>query len=195
MEKRDYGKEILEDMTFEEAKEMLTPLMQSRIEKKKALERTYHTIKRVVKKHHAPDTFEYNFCIDAVWLLKGADEDLENQKQLDSLEYYYRWNESRQPQRASRTYYSWQDNSSLIQLAKQIPIENLYKNPLKQSGSKRLVGICPFRQERKASFTIYTDSNTFYCFGCHDYGDSITFYQKLYGISFWDTVKQLTGTY
>jgi len=192
---RNISKELLETMSYKEAKELLISLLQSRIEKKKALEQYYRKIKRVIKKYHAPGTIEYNFSIDSFWLLYGANDDLENQKQLDRLERNYIWNESRKPKSTFQPHYSRQNNSALIQLAKQTPIENFYKNPLRRSGRNRLIGLCIFHQERRGSFTIFTTSNMFYCFGCHEHGDSITFYQKLYGLSFWEAVKQLTGSY
>lgn len=37
----------------------------------------------------------------------------------------------------------------------------------------RLVGICPFHQENTPSFTVYPDSDTFWCFGCFQPGDGI----------------------
>lgn len=193
--KRDFGKEILETMTHQETKDFLTPLLEVRIEKKHALEKQYKRIRRIVKKDYAPATFEHDFSIDALWILKGAKEDLENQKQLNSLEGYYLWNKSRKPRTSSKSIHSRQDFTLLIQAAKQILLERLYKNPLRNSGRNRAVGLCPLHQERTPSFTIFTDTNTFYCFGCGVQGDSITFYQKLYGVSFVDAVRQLTGTY
>jgi len=192
---RDFGKEILETMSYEEAKDFLTPLIEERIGKKYELDKFYERIKRIVKKYHAPGTVQYDFSVDAFWILNGTKSDLENQKELDRLVRYYIWNESRKSKSTSQPHYSRQDNSALIQLAKQTSIENFYKNPLKRSGSNRLVGLCPFRQERRGSFTIFTNSNTFYCFGCQTKGDVISFYQQLYGVSFWEAVKQLTGSY
>ncbi|MEG0229258.1 MAG: CHC2 zinc finger domain-containing protein [Oscillospiraceae bacterium] len=36
---------------------------------------------------------------------------------------------------------------------------------LKRSG-KISKGLCPFHNERTPSFTVYEDSQSFYCFGC-----------------------------
>lgn len=192
---RDTGKEILETMSYFETKEFLTPLLEARIEKKTAFTKKYKQIVTIAKKYHAPGTVEYNFCVDAVWLMHGANNDIQNQSEINSLKSYYLWNESRKPKTTSQSPSSWHDNMLLIQTAKQIPLESLYKNPLRRSGSNRLVGLCSFHQERHGSFTIFINSNTFYCFGCHIKGDSIAFYQKLYGASFWEAVRQLTGSY
>ena len=43
---------------------------------------------------------------------------------------------------------------------------------------------CPFHSERTASFKIYPESNSFYCFGCGAGGDVIDFVRLLYGLDF-----------
>ena len=45
---------------------------------------------------------------------------------------------------------------------------------LKRAGS-RLQGLCPYHSERSPSFTVFPDSQSFYCFGCGAGGDAITF--------------------
>lgn len=192
---RDTGKEILETMSYDEAKEFLTPIFEEKIKKKSAFEKKYKQILRITKKYHAPGTVEYDFCVDAIWIMQGLNDDQRNQSELNEIESYYRLNESRKPKTTKILPSTKQDNTLLIQTAKYTPIENYYINPLKKSGINRLVGVCPFHQEKHGSFTIYTNTNTFYCFGCHEKGDIITFYQKLYGVSFWEAVKQLTGSY
>lgn len=65
-----------------------------------------------------------------------------------------------------------------IDRAKQVPIEDLFDGKLRQMGS-RYVGKCPFHKENTASFTIFSNDNSYYCFGCHKHGDAIDFYMKL----------------
>ncbi len=194
-DKRDFGKEVLDTMSYEETKELLIPLFESRIKKKKDLEKHYKNIRNIAKKHYAPATFEFDFCIDVVWLLHGAKEDKENQKQLDKLEGHWRFNESRKTKASLYKRFPSIDFRALVYHAKQVPIESLCKNPLRHTGANRLTCLCPFHTEKTPSFTIFTDTNTFFCFGCNARGDSITFYQKLYGTSFVDAVKQLIGTF
>lgn len=80
----------------------------------------------------------------------------------------------------------------MIQQALNMPIENLLSRSLKKSG-KALVGLCPFHQEKTPSFFIYPKSNSFYCFGCNRGGNVINFVRLLYGYSFKEAVKYLTG--
>ena len=37
---------------------------------------------------------------------------------------------------------------------------------------------CPFHHEKNSSFTVSEDEGFFYCFGCKESGDVITFVQK-----------------
>ena len=45
---------------------------------------------------------------------------------------------------------------------------------LKRRG-KNLVGLCPFHNEKTPSFTVYPESESFYCFGCGAGGEAISF--------------------
>ena len=51
--------------------------------------------------------------------------------------------------------------------------------------------LCPFHKEKTPSFHIYTDENTFYCFGCGISGNAITFLMKKEGYSYIDAVRKL----
>ena len=48
---------------------------------------------------------------------------------------------------------------------------------LKRAGSN-MHGLCPFHSERTPSFTVFSKTNSFYCFGCGSGGDAITFVMK-----------------
>lgn len=76
-----------------------------------------------------------------------------------------------------------------IQKAKEHPFEYLYAGELRNSGSK-LVGLCPFHNERTPSFFIF-DNNTAHCFGCQWSGDTIKFLQELHELSFHQAVRRL----
>jgi len=58
-------------------------------------------------------------------------------------------------------------------------------------GGRNLVGLCPFHSEKTPSFTVYTDSQSFYCFGCGAGGDVITFIKRIENIEYMDALKLL----
>lgn len=51
---------------------------------------------------------------------------------------------------------------------------------------------CPFHAEKTASFKIYTDTNSYYCFGCGESGDVIDFVRRFENVSF-DRACELLG--
>ena len=55
--------------------------------------------------------------------------------------------------------------------------------PLKKRGN-RFVACCPFHQEKTPSFTVNREENFYYCFGCHESGNTYTFLQKKENMSF-----------
>jgi DNA primase len=63
---------------------------------------------------------------------------------------------------------------------------------LKNNGSKwcNLV-ICPFHEEKTASFRYSADSGFFHCYGCGKSGNLITFYEKLSWKTFLESVIRL----
>lgn len=76
-----------------------------------------------------------------------------------------------------------------IDLAKEVPIEDLYAGDLRQMHGKS-VGLCPFHEEKTPSFTIFSDNN-YHCFGCQAHGDAIDFYMKQRDVDFITAVKEL----
>ena len=54
-----------------------------------------------------------------------------------------------------------------------------------------LVGLCPFHREQRASFTVYPDTQSFCCFGCHAAGDVITFICLLRQVPFNEALRIL----
>jgi DNA primase len=59
---------------------------------------------------------------------------------------------------------------------------------LKKSGS-RFMGRCPFHGDRSPSFSVNKDF--YYCFGCKETGDAISFMTKLHGLSFEEACEDL----
>ena len=55
-------------------------------------------------------------------------------------------------------------------------------------------GVCPFHDEVEGSFTVYGDSERFYCFGCGLGGDVLDFIQQAEGLSLPDAIARLDGS-
>lgn len=62
--------------------------------------------------------------------------------------------------------------------------------PLKRRG-KNYVGLCPFHSEKDPSFTVTPEKQIFYCFGCGEGGNVISFLMKHEKLSFPEAVKLL----
>lgn len=61
---------------------------------------------------------------------------------------------------------------------------------LKRRG-KNLVGLCPFHNEKTPSFTVYPESQSFYCFGCGAGGEAIGFIRRAENLDFTEAVRYL----
>jgi len=72
-----------------------------------------------------------------------------------------------------------------IERAKEYPIDSMLV-------VKRGMALCPFHGEKTPSFQV-KKNNTFICYGCGQYGDSIDLYQKIHNVSFIEAVKVLGG--
>jgi DNA primase len=73
------------------------------------------------------------------------------------------------------------DSVSLIDVAS----ENI---ELRKTGN-RYMGRCPFHGDRSPSFSVNKDF--YYCFGCKETGDVISFVTKLHGLSFEEACEDL----
>lgn len=72
------------------------------------------------------------------------------------------------------------------------PIETVIGSyvQLKRRG-RNYVCSCPFHSEKTPSCTVFTDTQSFYCFGCGAGGDVITFVMKIENLVFSEAVKLL----
>ena len=61
---------------------------------------------------------------------------------------------------------------------------------LKRRG-RILVGLCPFHSEKTGSFTVYPESQSFYCFGCGAGGDVIGFIRRIENLEYVEAIKLL----
>ena len=62
---------------------------------------------------------------------------------------------------------------------------------LTKTSYKTYKSICPFHNEHKPSFTVYTDSQRYFCFGCERCGDVITFIMEIEKVDFKKALKIL----
>ncbi|HET9126579.1 MAG TPA: DNA primase [Propionibacteriaceae bacterium] len=62
---------------------------------------------------------------------------------------------------------------------------------LRRSGGGSLSGLCPFHDEKTPSFQVTPSRGLFYCFGCGEGGDVITFLEKINNLTFTEAVQQL----
>ena len=62
---------------------------------------------------------------------------------------------------------------------------------LRTAGGGNLKGLCPFHDERSPSFNVTPARGMYYCFGCGEGGDVITFITKVEGLSFNEAVERL----
>jgi DNA primase len=63
---------------------------------------------------------------------------------------------------------------------------------LKRVG-RRMVGLCPFHQEKTPSFSVNAEEGFYYCFGCQASGDAITFVRQVEGCDFVEAVERLAA--
>ena len=54
-------------------------------------------------------------------------------------------------------------------------------------------GVCPFHDEAEASFTVYGDSERWYCFGCGLGGDVLDFIRRVEGLTLPEAIRRLDG--
>ncbi|HLS15236.1 MAG TPA: DNA primase [Beutenbergiaceae bacterium] len=64
---------------------------------------------------------------------------------------------------------------------------------LKPAGVGSMKGLCPFHDERTASFHVRPQLGLWHCFGCDEGGDVISFVQKIDHLSFTEAVEHLAA--
>jgi DNA primase len=66
---------------------------------------------------------------------------------------------------------------------------------LKSAGGGSLKGLCPFHDERSASFHVTPARGYFHCFGCQESGDVFTFIRKIEGMTFVEAIEKLAAKF
>lgn len=80
----------------------------------------------------------------------------------------------------------------LQELISRNPIDDVVSSYVRvKRRGRNSVGLCPFHGEKTPSFTVYSETSSFYCFGCGAGGDVITFIKKIENLSYIDAVRFL----
>ena len=87
-------------------------------------------------------------------------------------------------------------NNNAETVKSQIDIVSLVSQyvEIKKSGSN-YKGLCPFHNEKGASFMVNQNLQIYKCFGCGESGDVISFVQKIEGLDFKSTINFLSEKY
>ena len=80
----------------------------------------------------------------------------------------------------------------LEELNEKNPIEDVVGQfvHLTRRGSN-LFGLCPFHNEKTASFSVAPEKGIYYCFGCHKGGGVVNFIMEIEGLDYPDAVRYL----
>src|SRR4051794_2995083 len=65
------------------------------------------------------------------------------------------------------------------------------RTDLRRAGPGRYMGLCPFHEERTASFSVDADKKVYHCFGCGASGDVFTFVRETEGLEFGGALEWL----
>ena len=121
-----------------------------------------------------------------------ADLDARHRKLVSRIRgYVYRLNNFKKTGRWDQVSQEGRINDQDINKAKLAPITEFFTDRLKAAGPKRLIGLCPFHSESTPSFVIYTEQNSFNCYGCNVNGSVIDFIMLQRKMSFIETIKFL----
>ncbi len=84
------------------------------------------------------------------------------------------------------------DQSKIEEIKNRLDIVDLVSEylTLKKAG-RNFIGLCPFHQEKTPSFTVNRDKQIFYCFGCGEGGNVITFLMKIADKTFPEAIRDL----
>lgn len=84
------------------------------------------------------------------------------------------------------------DDNFLTELRSRADIETIISSYVNIKRAGRISkGLCPFHGEKTPSFTVYPDTQSYYCFGCGNGGDVVTFIKNIENLDYIDAVKFL----
>ncbi len=84
------------------------------------------------------------------------------------------------------------DDAFLTELRSRADIETIISSYVNIKRAGRISkGLCPFHGEKTPSFTVYPDTQSYFCFGCGNGGDVVTFIKNIENLDYLDAVKFL----
>jgi DNA primase len=69
------------------------------------------------------------------------------------------------------------------------------KTELRRAGANSYFGLCPFHDERTASFHVSPDDRLYHCFGCQASGDAFNFVMESEGLDFTSALEALADRF
>lgn len=85
-------------------------------------------------------------------------------------------------------------NSVLDQVLERVDILDIVSQYVKlRKAGKNYLGLCPFHKEKTASFTVSTEKQIYYCFGCHEGGNAVNFLAKYEKTTFNEALENLAN--
>lgn len=66
---------------------------------------------------------------------------------------------------------------------------------VRKSGHRSYLALCVFHKEKTPSLSLNLERNYYYCFGCREHGDPISFVMANEGVSFTEAVRSLADRY
>src|SRR5947209_20553134 len=69
------------------------------------------------------------------------------------------------------------------------------RTELRRTGANAFSGLCPFHDERTASFSINPLKKVYYCFGCQAQGDAFNFVMETEAVDFKGALELLADRY
>lgn len=79
------------------------------------------------------------------------------------------------------------------QIKERVPLTDVIERYVGEKPNRRKLR-CPFHGEKTASFTVYPN-NTYYCFGCSESGDVITFVRRWFHLGFADALRRIDADF
>ncbi len=86
--------------------------------------------------------------------------------------------------------------TTLDELLERVNIVDIISEFVKlRRAGKNYVGLCPFHKEKTPSFSVNAEKQMFYCFGCNEGGNAVTFLMKYENLTFQEALEGLARKY